>query len=124
MARTVSPGFVENGPKLRVLTPLGFFAPKRPNLALFVHCRLIWCPVGRLAGSCGARAVSRKTHIYFIINTNDYNTTALANYKPERIATLRMAGNCSDPEVSSKSSFNLRIFQLKNRIGSAQRDAN
>ena len=27
-------------------------------------CRLIWCPVG----GCGARAVSRKTPIYFIIS--------------------------------------------------------
>ena len=29
-------------------------------------CRLIWCPVGGLIGGCGARAVSRKTPIYFI----------------------------------------------------------
>ena len=29
-------------------------------------CRLIQCPVGGSVGSCGARAVSRKTPIYFI----------------------------------------------------------
>ena len=29
-------------------------------------CWLIWCPVGELIGGCGARAVSRKTPIYFI----------------------------------------------------------
>ena len=29
-------------------------------------CRLIWCPVGGLVGGCGARAVSRKTLIYFM----------------------------------------------------------
>ena len=26
---------------------------------------LIWCPIGWLVGGCGARALSRKTHIYF-----------------------------------------------------------
>ena len=49
----------------------GIFAQKRPNLARIWHfwsiwarpCRLIQCPVG----GCGARAVSRKTPIYFII---------------------------------------------------------
>ena len=29
-------------------------------------CRLIQCPVGGSVGGCGARAVSRKTPIYFI----------------------------------------------------------
>ena len=39
-----------------------------PKLALlFILGRLIWCPVGGLVGCCGARAVSRKTPIYFII---------------------------------------------------------
>ena len=46
------------------------FCQKRPNLAQNWHfwsiwarpCRLIQCPVG----GCGARAVSRKTPIYFI----------------------------------------------------------
>ena len=39
-----------------------------PKLAfLFILGRLIWCPVGGLVGGCGARAVSRKTPIYFII---------------------------------------------------------
>ena len=55
----------------------GFFAQKRPNLAQNLHfwsiwarpCRLIQCPVGGSVGGCGARAVSRKTPIYFIIIT-------------------------------------------------------
>ena len=42
------------------------FCPKMTKFGIFVHCRLIWCPVGGLAGGCGARAVSRKTPIYFI----------------------------------------------------------
>ena len=50
------------------------FCPKRPNLAWNWHfwsfwarpCRLIQCPVGGSVGGCGARSVSRKTHIYFI----------------------------------------------------------
>ena len=62
-------------PKL-LISPVkkGFFAPKRPNLAQNWHfwsiwarpCRLIRCPVGGSVGGCGARAVSRKTPIYFI----------------------------------------------------------
>ena len=32
-------------------------------------CRLIQCPVGGSVGGCGARAVSRKTPIYFIYYT-------------------------------------------------------
>ena len=51
------------------------FAPKRPNLAQNWHfwsiwarpCRLIGCPVCGSVGGCGARAVSRKTPIYFIL---------------------------------------------------------
>ena len=54
------------------------FAPKRPNLAQNWHfwliwarpCRLIECPVGGSVGGCGARAVSRKTPIYFM----EYNS--------------------------------------------------
>ena len=54
---------------------IGFFAPKRPNLAQNWHfwsiwarpCRHIQCPVGGSVGGCGARAVSRKTPIYLIV---------------------------------------------------------
>ena len=42
------------------------FLPKMTKFGIFVHCRLIWCPVGWLVGGCSARAVSRKTPIYFI----------------------------------------------------------
>ena len=28
---------------------------------------LIWCPIGWLVGGCGARAVSRKTPIYYSV---------------------------------------------------------
>ena len=50
----------------------GFFAQKRPNLAQSWHfwsiwARLIQCPVDGSVGGCGARAVSRKTPIYFIV---------------------------------------------------------
>ena len=52
----------------------GFFAQKRPNLAQNWHfwsiwarpCRFIQCPVVGSVGGCGARAVSRKTPIYFM----------------------------------------------------------
>ena len=42
------------------------FCPKMTKFGIFVHCRLIWCPVFGLAGGRGARAVSRKTPIYFM----------------------------------------------------------
>ena len=45
----------------------GIFCPKMTKFSIFDHCWLIWCPVGGLAGGCGARAVSRKTPIYFIL---------------------------------------------------------
>ena len=38
-----------------------------PEFGISDHCWLIRCPVDGLAGGCGARAVSRKTPIYFII---------------------------------------------------------
>ena len=45
-------------------------------LAMFDHLgrprRLIWCPIGGLFGGCGARAVSRKTPIYFIYLTKEH----------------------------------------------------
>ena len=62
-------------PKL-LLSPVKIrdFDQKQPNLTqnwLFWSfrarpCQLIWCSVGGLVGGFGARAVSRKTLIYFI----------------------------------------------------------
>ena len=50
------------------------FLPKNdqiwPKIGIFVNCWLVWCPVGGLVGGCGARAVSRKTPIYFICILN------------------------------------------------------
>ena len=58
------------------------FCPKMTKFGIFVHCRLIWCPVGRLVGGCGARAVSRKTPIYFILfrNISWKRTTTVKKY--------------------------------------------
>ena len=51
------------------------FLPKNhqiwPDFGIFVHCWLIWCPVGGLVGGCGARAVSRKTPMYCVISQSD-----------------------------------------------------
>ena len=41
----------------------GFFAQKRPNLAR--NCWLIWCPVGGLAGGCGAGCISQDTYLLY-----------------------------------------------------------
>ena len=49
------------------------FCPKTTKFGIFVHFGpglAGWCPVGGLVGSCGARAVSRKTPIYFICLLN------------------------------------------------------
>ena len=48
------------------------FCTKTTKFGIFVHCWLIWCPVGGLVGGCGARAVSRKTPIYFICGVPIY----------------------------------------------------
>ena len=49
------------------------FLPKndqiQPEIGISLHCWLIWCPLDGLAGGCGARAVSRKTPVYFITVT-------------------------------------------------------
>ena len=37
------------------------------KFGIFVHCQLIWCPVGGFVGGFCAQAVSRKTPIYFMI---------------------------------------------------------
>ena len=49
------------GPKTAIFVPkYAFFGTYRP-------CQLVWCPVGWLVGGCGARAVSRRIPIYFIM---------------------------------------------------------
>ena len=61
------------------------FAQNRPDLAQNWHFgtfwarpfRLIWCLVGGLVGGCGARAVSRKTLIYFILVVNDTQSDSI-----------------------------------------------
>ena len=35
-----------------------------------VHCRLIWCPVGGLAGGCGAGCISQDTYLLYDIHDN------------------------------------------------------
>ena len=42
------------------------FGSKYAFVGTYRPCRLIRCLVGWLVGGCGARAVSRRTHIYFI----------------------------------------------------------
>ena len=55
-----------------VISPGKFVFPKLAFLFILGRpCRLIWCPVGGLVGGCGARAVSRKTPIYFMIIIRD-----------------------------------------------------
>ena len=58
------------------------FLPKNDQIWLFWSiwarpCRLIQCPVGGSVGGCGARAVSRKTPIYFIEITDSAQSQIL-----------------------------------------------
>ena len=41
------------------------FCPKYAFLGTYRPCWFIWCPVGWLVGGCGARAVFRKTLLYY-----------------------------------------------------------
>ena len=79
----------------------GFFAQKRPNLAKNWHsCPLLayWCPVGGLAGGCGAACISQDTYLLYIVNTT--NTFSQGNKIDARIsrfvlpigATINMDG--------------------------------
>ena len=56
--RIFCPKTTKFGPKLAFLFILGQALPAN------------WCPVGGLVGGCGARAVSRKTPIYFMYDTD------------------------------------------------------
>ena len=86
--------FCADGPNFRVHI-LAILAQKRPNLAkigIFGHfgarpCWFIWCPVGGLVGGCGARAVSRKTPIYFIISS------VLFHYSAFKLVTFILTVN-------------------------------
>ena len=52
------------------------------KFGIFVHCRLIWCLVGGLVGGCGARAVSRKTPIDFMITYDSDNSGVYDDMMP------------------------------------------
>ena len=66
-----------------------------PEIGISDHCWLIWCPVDGLAGGFGARAVSRKTPIYFIgimifdllnfgiLNISDLSLDVVKETKPQ-----------------------------------------
>ena len=54
--------------KKRIFSPkTSKFGPKLAFLVNLGQAMLIQCPVGGSVGGCGARAVSRKTPIYFIL---------------------------------------------------------
>ena len=49
------------------------FLPKNdpiwPKIGIFAHCWLIWCPVGGLAGGCGAGCILQDTYLLYVLNT-------------------------------------------------------
>merc|ERR1712013_524208 len=54
-----------------------------PKIGIFVQCRLLRCPVSGSVGGCGARAASRKTPIYFIIQYILRTFFSLQHYQQE-----------------------------------------
>ena len=53
--------------RIRMIGPkTAIFVPKYAFLGRDRPCRLNWCPLGWVVGSCGAWAVSCKTPIYLI----------------------------------------------------------
>ena len=93
-------------PKL-LLSPvkIRIFCPKRPKLAFWSSWArprwLIWCPVGGLVEGFAARAVSRKTPIYFIIDNTDtknvFGSCSLINIICVWIVFLLFKICCSGP---------------------------
>ena len=50
--------------KIRIFGPkTAKIGPKYAFLVIFVHCWLIWCPVGELAGGCGAGCILQDTYL-------------------------------------------------------------
>ena len=98
----------------------GFFAQKRPNLAQNWHfwsiwarpCMLIHCPVGGSVGGCGARAVSRKTPIYFIylINSVKEIFEAYQHHLFRCTAMRRGLPNLSREDTFSNNLFEFLLF--------------
>ena len=72
------------------------YDPIWPKIGISDHCLLIWCPVGGLAGGCGARAVSRKTPIYFIKYSEKKKvmTDRQIDRQKDRISYLRLDPFC------------------------------
>ena len=52
------------------------------KLAFFVHCRLIWGPVGGLSGGCGAGCISQDTYLLYLV-IKPFFDAFLCKYKKE-----------------------------------------
>ena len=78
--RIFCPKTTKFGPKLAFLVDMG------------LPCRFFRCPVGWSVGGCGARAVSRKTPIYFI----QYNVCVCVDWE----VGLYMVRSPLDPDGS------------------------
>ena len=87
------------------------FCPITTKFGIFARpCRLIWCPVGWLVGSCGARAVSRKTPIYFIYISHILLLKALS---PFSFATIFFFANFEQiPTIIISNSFLLTTSDM------------
>ena len=77
----------------------GHFCPKKLSQA---HIGLAGSFNALLVGGCGARAVSRKTHIYFIYNTKKGGQTHVQNLLMQilYISKTLMSRNCLEIAVS------------------------
>ena len=79
-------------------------------------CRLIWCPVGGLVGGCGARAVSRKTPIYFmdimnimIIMDEYINLSSVSQLPLSSYGSITLSSGWMNIELQDGSSSPLNV---------------
>ena len=62
------------------------FLPKNDKIwheiGIYVHWWLIWCPVGGMAGGCGAGWISQDTYLLYLsdILVNNKHISATCNY--------------------------------------------
>ena len=96
------------------------FCPKTtkfsPKLAFFVHCWLIWCPVGGLDGGCSAGCISQDTYLLY---HKDNCRTKMKNLCSQRGTTIswwqwwsyrRVAGGAGSQNSSGAPLIHRSLF--------------
>ena len=66
--------------------------PIWPKIGIFVYCWLIWCPVGGLAGGCGARCISQDTYLLYTYQEKAVQCYRNQHWKPVSYHTVGQEG--------------------------------